>query len=68
MKTKGQAMVMRINVLRYNRFVFRHELPLLLEKTGPICLALVGLMAGWLAGRLADEVRTEVEIFKFPMG
>ena len=35
-------------------------------KTGPICLALVGLMAGWLAGWLIDEMQVEDEIFKIP--
>ena len=45
--TEGQAMVLKINVLQYNRFVFRQWLPFLWEKTGPIHLTLVSLMAGW---------------------
>ena len=39
---------------------FRRELPFFWEKTEPICLALVGLTAGWPA----DEMRVEIEIFK----
>ena len=50
-KTKGQAKSLNINVLWYNRFVFRHWLPFLWEKTGSICLGIVAVMAGWLAGR-----------------
>ena len=48
--TKGQAMALRINILRYNRFVFRQQLPFLWEKTIPLCLALVRFMAGRQAG------------------
>ena len=44
--TKGQAMVLRVNVLRYKGFVFRQQSPILWEKTGPLHLALVGLTAG----------------------
>ena len=32
--------------------------------TGPICLTLVGLQYGRLAGRQADKIRVEFEIFK----
>ena len=35
---KGQAMVQRINILWFNRFVFRQQLPLLWGKSGSICL------------------------------
>ena len=49
--TKGQAMVLRINVCGYNRFVFRQQSLFLWEKTGPAHIALVGLMAGRKAGR-----------------
>ena len=34
-------------LLRYNRFMFRYELPYFREKTGPTHLALVGFTAGW---------------------
>ena len=45
-------MVLRINVLRYNRFIFRYQSPFLCEKIEPICLVLVGLTAaGWQVGR-----------------
>ena len=53
--TKGQGMALRINVLQYNRFIFRQQSPFLWEKTRPLCLALVGLMAG----RLADKIQLE---------
>ena len=45
--TKGQAMALRVNVLRNKGFVFRQQSPILWEKTGPLHLALVGLTAGW---------------------
>ena len=44
-------MVLRVNVLRYKGFVFRQQSPILLEKTGPLHLALVDLTAGRQAGR-----------------
>ena len=66
--TKGQAMALRINVLRYKGFVFRQQSPILWEKTGPLHLALVGLtagwQAGWQAGRLADEIGLDFKILK----
>ena len=58
--TKGQAMALRVNVLRYKGFVFRQQSPILWEKTGPLHLALVGLMAG----RLADEIRLDFQVLK----
>ena len=58
--TKGQAMALRVNVLRNKGFVFRQQSPILLEKTGPLHLALVGLTAG----RLADEIGLDFEILK----
>ena len=61
--TKGQAMVLNMHILRYNRFVFRQWLPSSLEKTGPICLALVGF-TGRQAGRQADEIGMSCKIFK----
>ena len=58
--TKGQAMALRINVFHYNGFVFRQQLPFFWEKTGPPHLALVD----FVAGRLADEIELDFEIFK----
>ena len=46
-------MALRVNVLRNKGFVFRQQSPILLEKTGPLHLGLVGLTAGRQAGRLA---------------
>ena len=60
MDDKGQAMALRVIVLRYKGFVFRQQSPILWEKTGPLHLALVGLTAG----RLADEIRLDFEILK----
>ena len=60
--TKGQAMALRVNVLRNKGFVFRQQSPILREKTGPLHLALVGLTAG----RQADEIRLDFEILKIP--
>ena len=57
-------MALRINVLQYNRFVFRYRLTLLERKTGPICLVLVGLMAG----RLTDETWVGFEFLKSSTG
>ena len=62
-KTKGQAMMLRINVLWYNRFVLRHKSPFLWGKPGSICLPPVGLTADWEA---ADKLQVEVENFKIP--
>ena len=62
--TKGQAMALRVNILQNKGFVFRQQSPILWEKTGPLHLALVGLTAGRLAGRLADEIRLDFEILK----
>ena len=58
--TKGQAMALRINILHYNGFIFRQQLPFFWEKTGPPHLALVD----FVAGRLADEIELDFEIFK----
>ena len=40
------------------------RLHLLCEKSGAILLVLVGLMAGWQAGRQSDEILVDFEIFK----
>ena len=58
--TKGQAMVLRVNVLWYKGFIFRQQPPILWEITGPLHLALVGLTVG----RQADEIRLDFEILK----
>ena len=60
--TKGQAMVLNIHILWYNRFVFRQWLPSLWEKPGPMHLALMNLMAGWHA----DKIGMSCKIFKIP--
>ena len=40
---QGQAMALRINILQYNRFMFRQRL-FFVRKTGPIHLKLVGVL------------------------
>ena len=47
MHNQRTTMALRINFLWYNRVVFRQQSPSLWQKTGPICLVLVSLMAGW---------------------
>ena len=54
-------MALRINVIQYNKFVSKQRSLLLLQKTGPICLALVGLKAGWQA----DKIWADFKILKF---
>ena len=49
-----------INLNRNNRLVVAHRYSALSEKAGPVLLALVDLIAGWLA----DEMRVDFEIFK----
>ena len=44
-------MVQWVNLNRNNRSVIVHRYSALSEKAGPMLLPLVGLMAGWLAGR-----------------
>ena len=39
------------NILWYNRFMFRQQLPFLWEEIGALHLALLGLTAGRLTGR-----------------
>ena len=57
-----------VNRLRNNIFVNPPPLPLLCESSGALHLAQPGLTAGWLAGRqagrLADEIQVNFEIFK----
>ena len=61
---KGIAMVQWINRLWNNVFVNPPPLPLSCEISGVLHLAELGLMAGWLAGRLADEIQVNFEILK----
>ena len=53
-----------VNRLRNNIFVNPAPLPLLCEISGALHLAQPGLTAGRLAGRLADEIQVNFEIFK----
>ena len=57
-----------VNRLRNNIFVNPPPLPLLCESSEALHLAQPGLTAGWLAGRLAgrqaDEIQMNFEIFK----
>ena len=53
-----------VNRLRNNVFVNPPPLPLSCEISGALHLAEPGLTAGWQAGRLADEIRVDFEIFK----
>ena len=50
-RMKGLTMAQWINLNRNNRSVLVHPHSVLGEKTGPILLPLVGLMAGRQAGR-----------------
>ena len=49
---------------RNSSFVNPTRLPVSCEISGALLLALPGLTAGRLAGRLADEIRVDLEIFK----
>ena len=53
-----------VNRLRNNVFVNPPPLSLSCEISGALHLAEPGLTAGRLAGRLADEIRVDFEIFK----
>ena len=53
-----------VNRLRNNIFVNPPPLPLSHEICGALHLAQPGLTAGWQAGRLADEIQADFEIFK----
>ena len=57
-------MVQWVNRLQNNIFVNAPPLPLLCEISGALHLAQLGLTAGWLAGRLADEIQLIFENFK----
>ena len=47
-----------------NRSMLRTANAFVMLKIGPICLALVGLMAGWQAISPADKIVVVLEIFK----
>ena len=53
-----------VNRLQNKIFVNPPPTPLLYEISGPLHLAQPGLTAGWQAGRLADEIQVNFEIFK----
>ena len=53
-----------VNRLRNKIFANPPPLPLLYEISGAIHLAQLGLTAGWQAGRQADEIQVNFEIFK----
>ena len=61
-------MVQWVNHLWNNIFVNSTLLPLSCEISGALHLAQPGLTAGWLAGRLAgrqaDKIQADFEIFK----
>ena len=63
-RIKGIAMVQWVNRLRNNIFVNPPPLPLSCEISGALHLAQPGLTAGRLAGRQADEIQADFEIFK----
>ena len=60
MKIKGITMVQWVNRLRNKILVNPPPLPLLCEISGALHLAQPGLMAG----RLADKIQVNFEIFK----
>jgi len=51
---KGKTMAQWMNLWN-SSFVNYTQLPFLCEKSGTIALVLLGLMAGWLAGKLAGR-------------
>ena len=57
-------MVQWVNRLRNNIFINPSPLPVLCEISGALHLVQPGLTAGWLAGRQADEIQVNFEIFK----
>ena len=54
-----------INVLRNNSFVNPTRLPLLCRNSRAIALVEPGLMAGWQAGWLIDEMQVNFKFLKF---
>ena len=57
-------MVQWVNYLQNNILVNPPSLPLLCEISGALYLALPGLTVGRQAGRQADEIQVNIEIFK----
>ena len=53
-----------VNCLRNNIFVNPPQLPLLCEISGALHLVQPGITAGSQAGRQADEIQMNFEIFK----
>ena len=53
-----------VNRLRNKIFVNPPPLPLLCEISGALHLEQPSLTAGWQAGKLADEIQVNFEIFK----
>ena len=54
-----------INVFQNNSFVNPTRLPLLCRNSRAVALAEPGLMAGWLAGWLIDEIQVNFKFLKF---
>ena len=52
-----------INLQRIEKFENRTRLYITCGKSGGLYLAEPSLMAGWLAGSLADEIWARLEIF-----
>ena len=57
-----------VNRLRNKIFVNAPPLPLLCEISGALHLAQPGLTAGWLAGRLSDEIQVNLKFSKLAVG
>ena len=53
-----------VNCLRNNIFINPPLLPLSYEISGALHLVQPGLMAGWQADRLADEIQVNFKRFK----
>ena len=54
-----------ISVFWNNSFVNLMQLPLLCRNSRAVALAELGLMAGWLAGWLIDEMRVNFKFLNF---
>ena len=63
-RIKGLTMEQWINLNQNNRSVLAHQYSVLWEKTSPILLLVVVLMAQRLTGRLADNILVGFKIFK----
>ena len=58
-------MAQLINAFQNNSFVNPTRLPLLCRNSRAVALAEPGLMAGWLAGWLVDEMPVNFKFLKF---